>query len=356
MYRKKMLCFMMALMMAGTAMTGCSGNSGKTETKAQAAGETKEEAQSQASAPEEPQKVVEFRIASAYDTSTTMLQATQKFVDTIAEKSGGTLKGTIYAAGVMGGEKENVEAIKMGELEMSVLGTYPIVNLMPEYSFFDAPFVFRDRDHYFNVWNSEIGDKVRESFEKDHHIRTLGIMGRGYRHITSNNPINSAADLKGIKMRMGQSTPFIDSFTEIGAVVVPIALPELFTSLQMGVVSASEGPFDQIDSYKLYEVQDHLAITGHLYATSMWLMNSDFYNKLSDEQKKIIDESAREALEYGTQLSDEAEEALLKKLEGDGMKVTHPDYHEFMEKARPAIDKLFEKDWTVTTAKEIDQY
>lgn len=265
------------------------------------------------------------------------------------------MKGTIYAAGVMGGEQETLEAVQMGEIEMTVMGTYPIVTLAPKYGFFDAPFVFRDKDHYFHAWEGALGDGVREIFAGNS-IHTVGLMGRGYRHITSNDPINSVDDLKGMKMRMGQSTPFINAFTEIGAVVVPISLTELFTSLQMGVVSASEGPFDQIYSYKLYEVQDQLALSGHLYATSLWLTNSSFYESLSGEQKEIFDACAEKWLAEGTKLSDQAEEELLQTLKDEGMQVTEPDAEAIRQKALPAISKMFETDWTVTSMEEIEKY
>jgi tripartite ATP-independent transporter DctP family solute receptor len=253
----------------------------------------------------------------------------------------------------MGGEKDNLEAIKLGELEMGVFGTYPIVTLAPKYSFFDAPFVFRDRDHVYKVWNGKLGNEVRQIFVRNHGVHSLGMMGRGYRHLTSNTPINSVDDMKGLKIRMGQSKPFIDAFSSLGAVVVPIALPELFTSLKLGVVLASDGPFDQIYTCKLQEAQKYLAITGHLYATSLWLMNEKFYQGLSPAQRQVVDASAKEALAYGDQLSQASEKTLLDKLQKAGMQVTHPDYAPFMARAKPAIDKLFSELWSVTTAQEI---
>jgi TRAP-type transport system periplasmic protein len=299
-------------------------------------------------------KKVKIRIASAFNEKTSMLRATQKFAELVKERSKGQIEVEIHPGGVMGGEKENLEAVKMGELEMAIFGTFPIVQLTPKYSFFDAPFVFRDKAHFYKVWEGKLGQEVRDEFKKQS-IHTLGIMGRGYRHITSNNAINSVDDLKGIKMRMGQSKPFIDSFTQLGAVVVPIALPELFTSLKMGVVSSSDGPYDQIYTYKLHETQKYIAQTGHLYATSMWLMNDKFYNGLSKSQKDIIDKAAKEALVEGDKMTDQDEKDLLEKLKAAGMQFTKPDIKAFMEKAKPALEKLFKESWPVTTPDEINK-
>lgn len=299
------------------------------------------------------EKKVTLRIASAFTDGTDMIKAAQRFGELVRQKSGGSVEVKMFAGGQMGGEKDNLEAIKLGELEMGVFGTYPIVTLAPKYSFFDAPFVFRDRDHVYKVWSGKLGDQVRDIFSKGHGVRDMGMMGRGYRHLTSNTAINSVDDLKGMKIRMGQSKPFIDAFSATGAVVVPIALPELFTSLKLGVVSASDGPFDQIYSFKLQEAQKYLAITGHLYATSLWLMNEKFYAGLSPAQRTAVDQAAREALAYGDQLATASEKSLLEKLQAAGMQVTRPAYPPFMAKAKPAIDKLFTELWSVTTAAEI---
>jgi tripartite ATP-independent transporter DctP family solute receptor len=297
-------------------------------------------------------KPVTLRMASAFDEKTDMMQAAKRLADLMKERTAGSVDIRIFAGGQMGGEKDNLEALKLGELDIGIFGTFPIVTLAPKYSFFDAPFVFRDKDHVYRTWNSKLGDGVRQVFQSNG-IHTLGMMGRGYRHLTSNTPINSVDDLKGVKIRMGQSRPFIDAFSQLGAVVVPIALPELFTSLKLGVVSASDGPFDQIYTFKLQEAQKNLAITGHLYATSLWLMNDASYKKLSAKQREAFDQAVKDALAYGDQLSAKSEDELLQKLKDAGMQVTKPDYTPFMERAKPAIDKLFKESWSVTSADEI---
>ena len=297
---------------------------------------------------------VTINVASAFNEETDMIRAARRFEELVEERSGGEIAVEFFTGGQMGGEKDNLEALKIGEIEMAVFGTYPIVTMTPEYSFFDAPFVFRDKQHFYDVYQGELGDEVRRRFSEEHGVYELGLMGRGYRHITSNTPIEAVSDLEGIKMRMGQSKPFIEAFSEIGAVVVPIALPELFTSLRLGVVSASDGPFDQIYTFKLHEAQDYLALTGHLYATSLWLVNEDFYEGLSEEHREIVDQAAAEALAHGEELSAESEQALLETLKSEGMEVTEPDYAGFMEAARPALDRLFETDWTGATRAEID--
>src|SRR6476620_10384399 len=118
-------------------------------------------------------KPVTIRLASAFDQGTDMMRAAQKFADLVRERSKGSMEVKIFAGGQMGGEKDNVEAVKIGELEMAVFGTYPIVSLTPKYSFFDAPFVFRDKAHVYKTWEGKLGGQVRDVFEKQHGIHTV---------------------------------------------------------------------------------------------------------------------------------------------------------------------------------------
>lgn len=298
----------------------------------------------------------EVKIAITYDQETPMVKAAYKFAELLKEKTGGRLEAKVYPNGVMGGEKDNIDALKLGELEMAVFGGLHIATLTPQYSFFDAPFVFRDRDHYLAVWNGDLGQKLQNILAEKHNIRPCGVMGRGYRHISSSRAVNSLADLSGMKMRMGQTRPFIDCFSELGAVVIPIALPELFTSLKMGVVEGSEGPYEQIYTYKLQEVQSHMAVSGHLYAVANWNVNNEFYESLSPEDQKAFDDAMKETMEYGDKLALAADEDFKQKLVDAGMKFTSPDMEPFRAKAKPALENLFKELWTVTSLDEISKY
>ena len=163
-------------------------------------------------------------------------------------------------------------------------------------------------------------------------------------------------DMHKLTIRTSTSKPYVDTLGALGAVTVPLALTELFTSLQMGVVDASEGPMDQIVGYKLYEVQDHIALSGHAYSLSCWIMNSDFYQGLDPAYQEIIDAATAEACEFGTKLGEEREAALIEECKSYGVAFNEVDLLPFIEKARPAIDALFAADWPVTNADEVASY
>jgi tripartite ATP-independent transporter DctP family solute receptor len=292
-------------------------------------------------------------MAITFDQNTPMVHAARKFAELWEARINGAYKINIYPNGVMGGEKENLDSLMLGELEMGVFGGMHIATCTPSYSFFDCPFLFRDREHYLRVLQGKLGQGMNDIFINKFGIRFVGVTGRGYRHITSNKPINSADDLKGLKMRMGQTRPYLDTFTAIGAVTIPIALPELFTSLKMGVVEASEGPYEQIWTYKLQEVQTHIAVTGHTYSVAHFMVNEAFYQGLTDGQRKAFGECMEEATAYGNQVAVEAEERFRKNLVDFGVIFTKAELQPFIDKAQPALEKLFADYWNVTSFKEI---
>ncbi len=348
---KKLIGMVLTLSMLVAMLAGCTASSTQ-ETSSQ-------QSQSASSESVPPTELPEITInaATIFQEETAIVQGVKKMAEILKKKSGGKITVNIFAGGTTGGEKEQAEALKVGEIQMAAFGTLPISIYVPAYSFFDSPFVFRDRDHFMNVWNSKLGDEMREKMLADHNLKTLGVMGRGYRHITSNIPINSIDDIAKLTIRTPESALFMETFAALGATCVPIALTELFTSLQMGVVNASEGPFDQLVSNKLYEVQDYITLSKYYYSISMWQMNAEFYDSLPAEYQTMIDEAAAEATEYATELAAEMETTLKKQCEDAGVQFCEmTDMTPYLEKVEPVMEKFFKERWPVTTPDEIAEY
>lgn len=291
-----------------------------------------------------------------FESETGIVYGLEYMAQRLAEETGGKLTMEIFDAGQTGGENEQAEALIIGEVDMAAFGTLPISNYAPEYSFFDSPFVFADGEHFMNAWDGALGDGMREKLETAG-LHTLGAMGRGYRHITSNVPIYSIDDMKGLIIRTPESALFTGTFGALGCVCVPIALTELFTSLQTGVAQASEGPWDQIVSNKLYEVQDYIIESTYYYSISMWCMNSDFYSSLPEEYRTLIDEVVVEALDYGTQKSDEmAGEQKQQCIDAGCTILEMGDLTPYLEAVSDVMDEFYAEKWTVTTADEVASY
>lgn len=294
---------------------------------------------------------------TVFDAGTAIAQGMEKMKELLEEKTDGRVTMEIFPSGTTGGEKEQAEALVLGEVDMAAFGTLPISIYAPEYSFFDSPFVFRDKEHFMNVWDSQLGEDMREAMLQNNGLRTIGVMGRGYRHITSNTEIANVDDIAKLTIRTPESALFTETFGALGATCVPIALTELFTSLQTGVVNASEGPFDQIVTNKLYEVQDYITLSKYYYSISMWQMNAEFFDRLPEEFQTSILEAAKEATDYATVLGEESEEELKKTCEDAGCTILEmEDMEPYMEKVQSVMDKFFKEDWPVTTAEEIASF
>ncbi|NSW77327.1 MAG: TRAP transporter substrate-binding protein [Candidatus Atribacteria bacterium] len=299
---------------------------------------------------------VTIRLGSAFDPNHILCQAAQKFKDLVEERSNGAIEVQLFLGGAMGSEEECTEAVSIGALEMQAGGGLPIKTFAPQYYFFDSPYVMKDWNHFQRVWASPLGDKMREEIIKNGNTMYLGVVYRGVRHFTSNKPVRTPDDLKGIKLRLPQLPTWVKVWEAIGASTVPIALTELFTALQTGVADASEGDVTQILSFRLYEVQKYLTLTGHLVQTGALTINKPFFDKLKKEYQDIVLQAGKEATDWASNTIVAKEAELIKELEAKGMQIIQPDAEAFRAKAKPAVEELFKTEWTVTTWDEVLSY
>lgn len=260
------------------------------------------------------------------------------FADIVKEKSNGELDVQIFPASQLGSERDAVEGLQLGTLEMTLTSTGPLGNFVPEIKLLNLPFLFKDRDEAYKILDGEIGTEIANKFPAIG-IRSLGWYENGFRHITNNvRPINSLEDMKGIKIRVMEDSLFISTMKSLGASPLPMAFGELYTALEQGTVDAQENPLVNIDASRFYEVQKNLAITGHFYSPSMLLVSEIFFQGLSQAHKDIIVKAATAARDYERNLSIEGDKTTEAKLVSKGMVVTHPDKAEFVKAVAPVYN------------------
>src|SRR5574337_1214982 len=183
--------------------------------------------------------------------------ASQKFKDLIEKRSNGRLKAEIYPSSQLGGEREMQEMVALGTLEMTVTGV--IVTYEPLYALLEAPFLYRDREHIKKVMESPVVADLGEALIKKG-LRMVGFYENGFRNITnSKRPINSPADVKGLKIRTPENLAQVETFKALGAVATPMAYSELYNAMAQGVVDGQENPLQNIWTGKMFEVQKYLA-------------------------------------------------------------------------------------------------
>jgi len=298
-----------------------------------------------------------IRLASAFEPTHVLCQSAKKFQKLVNERSNGELAVQLFLGGVMGSEEECTESVSIGAVEMQAGGGLPIKTYAPKYYFLDSPYVIKDWDHYQRVFfDSPVGKKARELIAERGNTLYLGVVYRGVRQFTSNKPIRTPDDLKGLKLRLPQLPTWIAVWKEVGALPVPVALTELFSALQTGVADASEGDVTQIHSFHLDEVQKYLSMTGHLVQTGALTINKSFFESLSEKHQNIVSQAGKEASEWGSEQILTGEQNLIDDLKKKGMEVIEADAEAFRVKAEPAVEKLFKTEWPVTTWKEVLSY
>ena len=257
------------------------------------------------------------------------------FAKLVKEKTNGELEVKIFPAAQLGSERDAVEGLQLGTLEMTLTSTGPLGNFVPEVKLLNLPFLFKNRDEAYKILDGDIGTEIAAKFPAIG-IRSLGWYENGFRHITNNvRPINSLKDMDGIKIRVMEDSLFISTMKALGASPLPMAFGELYTALEQGTVDAQENPLVNIESSRFYEVQKNLAITGHFYSPSMLLVSEMFFQGLTPAQQKALTEAAIEARDYERNLSIEGDKVTEAKLASEGMKVTHPDKAEFIKAVAP---------------------
>jgi TRAP-type C4-dicarboxylate transport system substrate-binding protein len=287
-------------------------------------------------------------IATAHDDGHVVLEMGRKFKEIVEEKSEGAITVNITSGGAMGGEEAIIEQVSEGAVEAQLHGSLIIQMFADEHYWIGAPFVIRDYDHFLNIWNSEVGDSIKDIVLEEGNIRFLSVMYQGGRQTTSNIPFKNIEEFQesNLTLRLPQLESWVKIWGEIGANTVPVALNELFSSLQLGVADASEGGLTQIDSMHLNEVQDYLIMTEHLVSTGYLTINEDWFQSLEPELQEIVTEAAEEAGEYATEFTKLKQESLAEDLEEKGMTIIYPEMEGFRKVGEPAAIKLFDTMWS----------
>ena len=259
------------------------------------------------------------------------------FCDEIEKGTQNRYKCQQFPSSALGGEREMIESVQLGTLDLVNTSTGPVGNFVPEVKIVDIPFLFRDYAHARKVMDGPIGQDILTKFASKG-IIALGWTENGFRHMTNNKrDIVKPADAAGLKMRTMENKVHMDGYKTFGILPTPMAFPELFGALQQGTVDGQENPIPVILASKFAQVQKHLSLTGHVYSPALLLMSPTAWNKLNDADKKVFSEAAKKAAVAQRKKVNDDESTGIAQLEKDGMKVTRVvDGQGFRDALKPA--------------------
>ena len=243
------------------------------------------------------------------------------FCDDIEKGTQGRYKCQQFPNSALGGEREMIEAVQLGTLDVVNTSTGPVGNFVPEVKIVDIPFLFRDYDHARKVMDGPIGQDILTKFPSKGLV-ALSWTENGFRHLTNNKrPIVKPEDAAGLKMRTMENKVHMDGYRAFGIQPTPMAFPEVFGALQQGTVDGQENPIPVILASKFSQVQKYLSLTGHVYSPALLITSPRVMNKLSDADKKVFYDAAKHATVEQRKKVNEDEANGIAQLEKEGMTV-----------------------------------
>src|SRR5690242_5956185 len=279
--------------------------------------------------------------------------AIDTFAREVEKRTNGRYKIQNFYSGALGAERESIEALQLGTLDLTMTSTGPVPNFVPEIAILDIPFLFRDYAHARAVLDGPIGQDMLKKFEPKG-IEALAWGENGFRNMTnSKHPVKTPDDLKGLKMRTMENPIHIQAYKAFGIIPTPMAFTEVFTALQQGTVDGQENPLSVITAAKLDQVQKYLSRTGHLYSPAVILMSKAQFDKLSPADQQAFKDAAKEAVKRSRARIDDDERRAVGDLRTKGMAVVDsldkakfqtalaPVYADFAKKfGQDNIDKI----------------
>lgn len=269
----------------------------------------------------------------------------EKFKPVVEQKSNGSLKVEIFENNKLGAEQQFYTGVRNGTIEMAIPGMIMQADV-PRMGVVEWPFLLKDFKHAKKVLESPIGKEMTDEMEKLHGVKALAWSVNGFRQISSNRQIASMQDFKGFKLRMPNSAVFPKIGAALGAIVSPMPLSEVFTALEQKVVDGQDNPIGLLRANGFFEVQTHVLESYHVFTPNVLIINKKFWDKLSPNQQKALEEAAKAYADYQWELSEKSYDEDKKFLISKGLKFITPDaaFKKQMEDAmKPIYDEYYAK-------------
>ena len=245
------------------------------------------------------------------------------------EKLAGKAKVITFGSSQLGKDKELLQKLKLGTVNFALPSTV-MSTVADEFGLFEMPYLVKSRDHMGRIEDEIFWETIAPAAE-DKGYKILAVWENGFRHITNNErPINTPADLEGIKLRTPKGEWRVKMFKSYGANPTPMSFSDVFTALQTGVIDGQENPFAQIYSAKFQEVQKYLSLSGHVYTPAYVVVGKDAWEQLPEDVRQILQETAKENQAFVYETAANMETDLLQKLTDGGMEVNEPDKDAFV--------------------------
>jgi tripartite ATP-independent transporter DctP family solute receptor len=263
----------------------------------------------------------------------------EEFAKRANAKLGAKAKVVVYGSSQLGGDKELLQKLKLGTVDMALPSTV-MSSEADLFGVFEMPYLVKDRAHMQRIEKDVFWSKLAPEAEKKG-LKVVAVWENGYRHITnSKRPINTPDDLKGIKLRVPEGKWRVKMFQAYGANPSPMKFSEVFTALQTGVMDGQENPFTQIYSAKFQEVQKFLSLTGHVYTPAYVTVGANKWATLPADVRQVLEDVAKETQNFVYEKAARDDEELLGKIKAANVAVNTPNKDAFVAASKPVYEEF----------------
>jgi tripartite ATP-independent transporter DctP family solute receptor len=283
----------------------------------------------------------DFRSSDVHPTDYPTVEAVRAMGKALKEQSGGTLGVKVFASGALGAERDTIEQLKIGGLDMMRINAAVLNNIVPETMAVSMPFVFRDTEHMRRTLDGPIGQEILDAMAAQGMIG-LAFYDSGARSIyTVKKPVKSLADMKGLKIRVQQSDLFVAMVEAMGANPTPMPYGEVYTALKTGIVDGAENNWPSYESSRHFEAAKYYNVTEHSMVPEVLVFSKKVWDTLSKDEQALVRKTAKESVPVMRKLWDEREAKSRKTAEAGGAQVvTIADKKAFADAMAPVVAKF----------------
>ncbi|MGE8318685.1 MAG: TRAP transporter substrate-binding protein [Comamonas sp.] len=285
-------------------------------------------------------QAAEFRSSDIHPDDYPTVLAVKFMGEKLKQLSGGKDTIKVFPSGALGGEKETIEQAKIGALQMVRVNVGAMNNVCPETIVPTMPFLFRSVEHMHKVLDGPVGEEILKSCEKQGFIG-LAFYDSGARSMfTAKKPVNSLADMKGLKVRVQQSDLWVAMLEAMGANATPMPMGEVYTGLKTGLIDAAENNYPTYESARAFEVAKYFTRTEHSMAPEILLFSKRSWDRLSPQQQGWVRQAAKESVPFMRAKWVEREQRALATAKAGGAQFIDIDKKPFQDAMKPVYDKF----------------
>jgi tripartite ATP-independent transporter DctP family solute receptor len=283
----------------------------------------------------------EFRSSDVHPSDYPTVEAVRQMSQSLKEQSKDKHSIRVFPAGALGSERDTIEQLKIGGLDMMRINAAVLNNIVPETIAVSMPFVFRSEEHMRHVLDGPIGDEILASMEAQGMIG-LAFYDSGARSIyTVKKPVRALADMKGLKIRVQQSDLFVAMMEAIGANATPMPYGEVYTGLKTGIIDGAENNWPSYESSRHFEAAKFYNVTEHSMVPEVLVFSKRIFDALPKDEQAMIRKAAKASVPFMRKLWDEREEKARKVAVAGGAQILPiADKKPFIDAMKPVYTKF----------------